>query len=485
MAKGINTAETTDERFVENLYHNLLQRPPNIAEVKHWTGVLGTGVKRSDIVEVFMSSSEFITLQSQRDRFHISSLSGAERPQHEQEILSKLQTRVARQQNIGYEANASTHSEKEDREEDRESEEAVCEPEEDLREVEAPAITKLSAQLGETKDAVGQLNPRNSGPLNYLAQAAKKALQRSLTWYTRSLQNFHLQVAKALEDHENNINSLDRSLRRVDTEILRLDSGVSRLGSGISHLDSKISELDNKISARNNEISRLGDEILKLQAGYLQELLRANELATQEQLIPYVDFFRESSPVLDIGCGRGDFLVLLKETGIPSYGVDSDETAVEAGRRKSLRIIKENLLEHLRQLPDRSLGGIFSARVIEFLPAHAQMELIALCSMKIRSGGVLIIETTNPDSGRGYGRISYLDPTHLLAVPPELMKSALESNCFRDVKITVLAPVEETLTQVLSADSAVSRSERRARVLPEVGNRVTVSPVYAAVGWRS
>src|SRR5580692_3064092 len=471
MAKGINTAETTDERFVENLYHNLLQRPPNIAEVKHWTGVLGTGVKRSDIVEVFMSSSEFITLQSQRDRFHISSLSGAERPQHEQEILSKLQTRVARQQNIGYEANASTHSEKEDREEDRESEEAVCEPEEDLREVEAPAITKLSAQLGETKDAVGQLNPRNSGPLNYLAQAAKKALQRSLTWYTRSLQNFHLQVAKALEDHENNINSLDRSLRRVDTEILRLDSGVSRL--------------DNKISARNNEISRLGDEILKLQAGYLQELLRANELATQEQLIPYVDFFRESSPVLDIGCGRGDFLVLLKETGIPSYGVDSDETAVEAGRRKSLRIIKENLLEHLRQLPDRSLGGIFSARVIEFLPAHAQMELIALCSLKIRSGGVLIIETTNPDSGRGYGRISYLDPTHLLAVPPELMKSAFESNCFRDVKITVLAPVEEPLTQVLSADSAVSRSERRARVLPEVGNRLTVSPVYAAVGWRS
>src|ERR1700722_16160048 len=196
MAKGINTAETTDEQFVANLYRNLLQRSPNIAEVKHWTGVLGTGVKRSDIVEVFMSSSEFITLQSQRDRFHISSLSGAEGPQHEQEILSILQTHVARQQNIGYEANVMAESE----EADRESEEAVCEPEEGLREVEAPAITKLSSQLWETKDAVGQLNPRNFGPLNYLAQAAKKALQRSLTWYTRSLHNFHFQVAKALED---------------------------------------------------------------------------------------------------------------------------------------------------------------------------------------------------------------------------------------------------------------------------------------------
>lgn len=474
MAKGINTAEMTDEQFVANLYRNLLQRSPNIAEAKHWTGVLATGVNRSDIVEAFMSSPEFITLQSQRDRFHISSPSGAGGPQHEQEILSKLQTQVARQQNIGYEANATAQSEAAD----RELEEGVCEPDEERREVEAAAITQLSSQLWETKDGVGQLNPRNSGPLNYLAQAAKKALQRLLTWYTRSLQNFHSQVAKALEDHGNDINSLDRSLRRVDTKMLRLGGGVSRL-------DNKISNLDNKISRLNCEISRLDDEILKLQAGYLQELLRANELATQEQLIPYIDFFRESSPVLDIGCGRGDFLVLLKESGIPSYGVDSDETAVEAGRRKSLRVIKENLLEHLRQLPNRSLGGIFSARVIEFLPAHAQMELIALCSMKIRSGGVLVIETTNPDSGRGYGRISYLDPTHLLAIPPELMKAALESNCFRDVKITVLAPVEESVTQVVPADSAVGRPERYARVLPAVGNRLTVSPVYTAVGWRS
>ncbi len=477
MAKGINTA---DEQFVANLYHNLLQRSPDIAEVKHWAGVLANGAKRSDIVEVFMSSSEFITLQSQRDRFQISSPRGPEGPQHEQETLSKLQTHVARLQNTSYEANAMEQSEEEvcDLEEDHESEEQ-------LREVESPTITTLSPQLRETKEAVGQLNPRNSGPLNYLAQAAKKTLQRSLTWYTRSLQNFHSQVTKALEDHGSDINSLDRSLRQVITEMPRLGGGISRLANETSRLDNKTSKLDNKISSLNDEISRLYDEILKLQAGYLQELLRANELATQERLIPYVAFFRGTSQVLDIGCGRGDFLVLLKENGIASYGVDSDRTAVEAGRRKSLRVIKENLLEHLRQLPDRSLGGAFAGRVIEFLPAHAQMELIALCSQKIKPGGVLVIETTNPDSGRGYGIISHLDPTHLLAIPPEVMKSALESNCFRDVKITVLASVEESLTPVVSAENAISSSERGTTVLPEVSNGLTVSPVYAAVGWRS
>jgi 2-polyprenyl-3-methyl-5-hydroxy-6-metoxy-1,4-benzoquinol methylase len=456
MAKGITTAEMTNEQFVANLYLNLLQRSPKTGEVKHWTGVLGSGTSRSDVVEVFMSSSEFITLQSQRERFHVSS-PGSEKPRPEQELLSKLQTHVARQQSLGYEIGAAALSEEAVRESEtvRELEDVL--ESEDVTETETPAITKLSSELWETEEAVGRLNPRNSGSLNYLVQKAKKALQRSLTWYTHALRDFHFQVVKALKEHENDLNSLDQSLRRVDTKTLRLD----------------------------REISRLDNEILRLQSRHRQELLQANDLAIQEQLLPYVDFFRGVSPVLDLGCGAGAFLVLLKENGVSSYGVDSDETACEAGRRKSLKVVRQDLLEHLRRLPDRSLGGVFSARVIEFLSAHAQMELISLCAMKIKPGGVLVIETTNPDSRRGYGRISYLDPTHLLAVPPELMKSALESNCFRDVKITVLAPVEESPAQVVSTANSGNHPEWDDGALPAVSNRLAISPAYAVAGRRS
>lgn len=459
MNKGTAAAEMTDERFVANLYLNLLQRSPKAGEVTHWIGVLATGVPRSDVVEVFMSSSEFITLQKQRERFHVSSAISPEQPEPEQELLSKLQTYVARQQSSGYEVRATAPLEEEIRE-------AYV-----VDEVEAAALTKLSSQLWETKEAVGRLNPRNSGPLNYLVQTAKKLLQRSLSWYTYSLQTFHTQVLKAFKEHENDINSLDQLLRRVDTKTVRLGSGLSRL--------------DNKISRLDADISRLDNEILRLQARYFQELLQANDLAIQEQLLPYIDFFRGTSPVVDLGCGAGAFLVLLKESGIPSYGVDSDETACEAAARKSLRVINADVLEHLEQLPDRSLGGIFSSRVIEFLPAPAQMELVALCSRKIKPGGVLVIETSNPDSRRGYGRVSYLDPTHLSAVPPELMKSALESNRFRDVKITVLAPVEESSAHVVSTADSGTNSERNESAPPATGNRLGISPAYAAVGWRS
>lgn len=429
----------TDEQFVANLYLNLLQRSPKSGEVKHWTGILATKSTRSDVVEAFMSSSEFITLQNQKERFHVSSPSGSEVRGAEQEILSNLQAHVARQRSMD------------------DGERGTMSQRENVREAEESTVTGVSSQAWEAKESVGHLNPRHPGFLNYTVQSAKKVLQRSLAWYTRSLQNFHSEVMKILEEYGNGINTLGRSLRHVDKETQRLDG----------------------------EISRLDNEILKLQTGYLQELLRANELAIQEQLIPYVEFFRDTSPVLDLGCGRGEFLVLLKESGVSSYGVDSDRTACEAGRRKSLKVINEDLLEHLEQLPDRSLGGIFSARVIEFLPAHAQMKLISLCSTKIKPGGVLVIETTNPDSRRGHGRISHLDPTHLLTVPPELIKSALETNYFRDVKIVVLAPVEEHLGQVVSAADSVNSAQRAAVTLAEVSNRLAVSPVYAAVGRRS
>lgn len=471
MAKGTTTAEMTDEQFVANLYHNLLQRSPESGEVKHWTGVLATGSTRSDVVEVFMSSSEFITLQSQKERFRVSSPGSGDLKGSEQEILSKLQTHVARQQSvdtvdIDIKDTVDT------------GRQGTTSPAMDCDEIGLPARAKLSPRLWEAKDSVGQINPRNAGPLNFIAQKVKQALQRSLAWHTRSLQNFHSEVVKALEGQENGINRLDSSVRSIDRSLRNVDQKTLRLGSEISRVDDEISRVDDKIS-------RLDREILRLQSGYLQELLRANELAVQEQLIPYVEFFRETAPVLDLGCGRGEFLVLLKESGISSYGVDSDETACEAGRRRSLRIIKEDLVEHLRQIPDRSLGGIFSARVIEFLPANRQMELISLCSTKIKPGGVLIVETTNPDSRRGHGRISYLDPTHLLPVPPELMKSALETNGFQGVKIMVFAPVEERLAQVASAAKSDNGSEHGAHALPVVSNRLAVSPSYAAVGWRS
>jgi 2-polyprenyl-3-methyl-5-hydroxy-6-metoxy-1,4-benzoquinol methylase len=281
----------------------------------------------------------------------------------EQEILSTLRARVARYQEASSNRPGTADID-----------------------VDPPRIEKLSAEVWNASNAVGRLNPRNPGLLNRVIQALKKLMQRSLSWYTRPLQDFHSSVAQAIEEHGRAINSFQPTIVA------------------------------------------------------LQEAVRTVELATQEQQSPYVQLFRGLSPVVDLGCGRGEFLELLKQSGIDAYGVDSDPAACNAARRKHLTVLQDDLFDHLRQLPERSLGGVFSARVIEYLPSDLRLELISLCAKRLKPDGLIIIETINPESDFPFGRNSRIDPTHLRPVYPEIMKSILDSSGFREARICILAP---------------------------------------------
>lgn len=355
----------------------------------------------------------------------------------EQEILSRLKAHVARHQSFSPD------------------EQRPAQPRFDVASIDVYDLSRLSAEVWKAREAVGQLNPRNPGLLNRLAQALKKGLQRSLSWYSRSLQAFHYQVARALDEQGTAINSIARSVARLEAGLLKLQSEVPKAVER-SPTDSHV----------------------------LQESLRAAELAIQEQQSPYVEFFRGLSPVVDVGCGRGEFLELLKGNGIVAHGVDSDRTACEAVRRKSLRVIEDDLFEYLRQLPDRSLGGAFSARVIEYLPTYLQTELISLLSKKIKPGGLVVIETVNPESSLGFGRNSRLDPTHLYAIHPELLKSILESNCFADVKICSLAAVEGLLAPSTRSGDFSENREAPRRLQPGATTGLTGIQAYAAVARR-
>jgi SAM-dependent methyltransferase len=308
----------------------------------------------------------------------LDEITGRENFMDEQEILSTLRAHVARAQAVGSNGNGSSGL-----------------PGQTAR-IDTEKLEQLTADMWRLKSSVGQLNPRNPGALNRAVQGFKKFLQRSLSWYTRSLNDYHDSVGHAIDYHARAIAALQEQ--------------IAHLGGGLPEA--------------------------------LEETLRAAQFAVQEQQAPYAQLFRGFSPVLDIGCGRGEFLEVLKKEGITAYGVDSDRLACEAARKKMLQVIHGDVVEYLRRLPDRSLGGIFSSRMLEYLPSHLQVELVTLCAGKLRPGGILVIETTNPDSDTPFGRGSHIDPTHLRALYPEVLKFMLESNGFEDCRICVLAPQE-------------------------------------------
>jgi O-antigen chain-terminating methyltransferase len=153
----------------------------------------------------------------------------------------------------------------------------------------------------------------------------------------------------------------------------------------------------------------------------------------------YLELFR-SVPVLDVGCGRGEFLELCREAGIEARGIDTDTGMVARCREAGLAVEQADALGHLAGLPDDTLGGIFCAQVIEHLPAEALVALVRLAHAKLRPGGLLLCETPNPACLTVFSGAFYVDLTHIKPIHPEAARFLLEAAGFRDVEIRPVNP---------------------------------------------
>ncbi len=153
----------------------------------------------------------------------------------------------------------------------------------------------------------------------------------------------------------------------------------------------------------------------------------------------YLELFREG-PVLDVGCGRGEFLQLCRDAKIDARGVDSDAGMVATCREAELDVEQADALAYLAALPNASLGGIFCAQVIEHLPAEALIALVRLAHAKLRPGGVLLCETPNPACLTVFSGAFYVDLTHIKPIHPEAARFVLEAAGFRDVEVRYVNP---------------------------------------------
>jgi O-antigen chain-terminating methyltransferase len=172
--------------------------------------------------------------------------------------------------------------------------------------------------------------------------------------------------------------------------------------------------------------------------------MRGSTAAVRDRQRVYVDDFRDASPVLDIGCGRGEFLSLLGEAGIEARGVDADADMVAYARGEGLDVEQADALGYLDGLEHGSLGGIFAAQVVEHLPPVSLVRLLELAAMKLRQGGVLVAETINPLSPLAL-RSYFADLTHAQPLVPETLVLLAEQAGLRDVEVRYVNEPAERL----------------------------------------
>ena len=164
----------------------------------------------------------------------------------------------------------------------------------------------------------------------------------------------------------------------------------------------------------------------------------------------YRPYFEGCRNVLDIGCGRGEFLKMMRDAGIPARGVELSAESVAICRAEGLDAEIADVYPYLAALPEGSLDGVFCSQVVEHLPPDRLPELIRLCASRLAPGGVIAIETPNPECLAIFATHFYLDPTHTRPVPHPLLIFYLEEFGVGSIEVRRLSPAKGSMPSLNS-----------------------------------
>jgi O-antigen chain-terminating methyltransferase len=175
-----------------------------------------------------------------------------------------------------------------------------------------------------------------------------------------------------------------------------------------------------------------------------ENLFRGTREEIRRRQADYLSLFVGASDVLDLGCGRGEFLELLREEGIPARGVDLNDEMVEVCRERGLDVVEAEALAYLAGLPDGQVGGIIAAQMIEHLEPTQLLRLLDIAHAKLRPGGRIVLETINPRCWFAFFESYIRDLTHVRPVHPDTLKYLMQASGFHHVEIRYRAPFPES-----------------------------------------
>jgi O-antigen chain-terminating methyltransferase len=286
--------------------------------------------------------------------------------------------------------------------------------------------------------------------------------------------NGHLQESARLAAH---LRALAVALIRYVQRLLPLIDARDRLSSGLSTARAELileafDRRQESLARRIDGLAALRDrlETLSAEVGALRAALaetapspalaetalraaedsryvafenrfRGSRDELREKLAGYVTLF-DGAPVLDLGCGRGEFLELLAEAGVAARGVESNAHVARECRERGLDVTDGDLLAFLRQQPADSVGGVFAAQVAEHLPPAVLHEMLREGHRVLRPRGRLVLETVNPRSLVGFLEVYNRDLTHERPLHPDTLSFMAAAAGFTDVRIELRSPVE-------------------------------------------
>jgi SAM-dependent methyltransferase len=280
---------------------------------------------------------------------------------------------------------------------------------------------------------------------------------------------FNRRVGKILDELNRNIEmirpkmeeEIDHAKEEIDKSVKdQIRDELLKLNEDIANKTWLAGILDRGLKAYTNMPISLTEQDRDLNYFIFEERFRGTREDIKQRQLAFVKFFAGCKNVLDIGCGRGEFLELLRENDIGGHGIDIDVNMIDYCRSRGLDVDQIDAVSYLEKVNDKSLDGIILDQVIEHLDPSYLLKLLGLCYSKLIYGYYIVIETVNPLSLFSFINF-YIDMSHKQPIHPKTIEFLMRSVGFREIEMKFTSPVaDEARLRKLNLEANATDGEK-------------------------
>lgn len=291
-----------------------------------------------------------------------------------------------------------------------------------------------------------------------------RRINEDLTQFAGDLTQFAMEKAKENEKLIGLISEgdgrLTDQLNEQDQQRVRIEKIILNLKTNLVFQEHRVNMFLEEARKRLPEAFS-PEQLEKLANGYSHRLdphyvffedqFRGDRNEIKERLKIYLPLLKEiedgmsEHPILDIGCGRGEWLELLSENNLAAHGIDINQVMIEQNGGRGFDVLEADFSTYLPTLSDKSLGVVTVFHLIEHLSLDQLLLLLDESLRVLKRGGMIILETPNPENILVASTTFYLDPTHRNPLPPSLIQYLTEQRGFCRTKVLRLHPYSDAV----------------------------------------